>query len=74
MEPEGIAAEVQTIVDAESDDVEKMVASLNESMRNMWCIEWIGQFRDLCEGEASSLLRSELRSEGGEAVPAGDDG
>ncbi len=27
-----------------------MVERLNDFMRNMWCIDWVGQFRDLCEG------------------------
>lgn len=70
MEPDEIAAEVQAIVDAESADLEKMVASLNESMRNMWQIDWCGQFRDLCEGtgEFPVKIRGSFL-EGGEVVP-----
>ncbi len=74
MEPEEIAAEVQAIVDAESPDTEKMVASLNESMRNMWQIEWCGQFRDLCEGsgEFPIKIRDSFGGEGGE-IPVHED-
>ena len=70
MEPDEIAAEVQAIVDAESADLEKMVASLNNFMRNMWQIEWIGQFHDLCEGsgEFPEKIRDSFL-EGGEEVP-----
>ena len=60
MEPEEIAAQVQSIVDAESADLPKMVDGLNEIMRNMWHIEWCGQFRDLCEStdEFPAKIRS----------------
>ncbi len=70
MEPDEIATEVQSIVDAESTELEKMVASLNESMRNMWQIDWCGQFRDLCEGtgEFPVKIRGSFL-EGGEAIP-----
>jgi hypothetical protein len=50
MEPEEIAAEVQAIVDADSDTLPTMVDRLNEFMRNMWHIEWCGRFQDLCVG------------------------
>ena len=50
MEPEEIAAEVQSIVDSESADLTKMVDRLNDFMRNMWRIDWCGQFSGLCEG------------------------
>ena len=70
LEPDEIAAEVQAIVDAESADLEKMVSHLNESMRNMWQIEWTGRFQDLLEGEGEfpEKIRSSFL-EGGEAVP-----
>jgi hypothetical protein len=50
MKPEEIAAEVQAIVDAESDKLPTMVDRLNDFMRNMWHIEWCGRFQDLCVG------------------------
>lgn len=50
LKPEEIAAEVRAIVDAHSTDLPGMVERLNDFMRNMWCIDWVGQFRDLCEG------------------------
>jgi hypothetical protein len=49
MQPAEIAAQVQAIVEAESDDLNKTVDRLNAEMRNMWQIDWCGQFRELCE-------------------------
>jgi hypothetical protein len=49
MQPADIAAQVQAIAKADSDDLDTMVGRLNESMRNMWQIDWCGQFRELCE-------------------------
>lgn len=51
MKPEEIAAAVHSVVDGDSADLPKMIDSLNEIMRNMWQIEWCGQFRDLCESK-----------------------
>ena len=71
MEPSVIATEVQAIVDAESTDLEKMVASLNEFMRNMWQIDWVGQFRDLCGGNGEFPARiRESFSEDGDPIDA----
>ncbi len=50
MEPEEIAAEVQAIADGESTDLAKRVERLNEFARNLWQIDWCGQFKDLLEG------------------------
>jgi hypothetical protein len=49
MTPEEIAEQVQSIVEAGSDALAKLRDDLNESMRNMWHIEWWGQFKELCE-------------------------
>ena len=57
MEPEGIAAEVQAIVDTESGDLSKMTERPNDFMRNMWCIVWHGQFVELCEGTGEFPVR-----------------
>jgi hypothetical protein len=51
MQPAEIAGRVQAIVEAESGDLSAMISRLNESMRNMWQIDWCGQFRNLCEGD-----------------------
>lgn len=59
MQPAEIAAAVQAIVEAESGDLDTMIDRLNDSMRNMWQIDWCGQFRDLCEsnGEFPEKIR-----------------
>jgi hypothetical protein len=41
----------------ESGDLNAMVSKLNETMRNMWQIDWCGQFRDLCEGDGEFPLK-----------------
>ena len=51
LEPDEIAAEVQAIVDAESADLAKMIDRLNEFARNLWQIDWVGKFQDLCDGD-----------------------
>ena len=57
MKREEIAATVQAIVAAESADLKEMVDCLNDFMRNMWYIEWCGQFVDLCEGKGEFPVR-----------------
>jgi hypothetical protein len=42
MQPAEIAAQVQVIVEAESDDRGAMVDRLNELMRKMWQTDWCG--------------------------------
>jgi hypothetical protein len=49
MTAEEIAKQVQAIVAAGSDDLARLRDDLNYAMRNMWHIEWWGQFKDLCE-------------------------
>jgi hypothetical protein len=52
-----IAGRVQTLVEAESDDLDAMINRLNDAMRNMWQIDWCGQFRELCEGDGEFPLK-----------------
>ena len=44
---------------------------LNEFMRNMWQIDWVGQFQDLCsgDGEFPAKIRESF-TEDGEPIDA----